>query len=119
MAKATAMKKYQVLGGHYVSGKSGSEVRHDKGTVFESKDMDLASKFPGAIGEYHGPEVAAATPEGKNDVTPDFPAAAESNLTVLSKGRDYWVYDQGDAPLNESALRKGAVASFIEDYMGS
>lgn len=88
-----------------------------KGEAFESDIPNLDTLFPNKFVKIHPSEVqGVATANDKTDVTPDFPLAVEADLTVLHDKAGYWIYDEGEEPLNNKALKRGSVDTFVEDY---
>jgi hypothetical protein len=55
--------------------------------------------------------------DGMADVTEDFPAATEADLTVKKDKRGWWVFDGDEDPANEKPLRKKGVDAFLEEYL--
>lgn len=110
-----ATHTYRNLGGQHIL-LDGTTI--EKGEVFECDDPELLTKFPQKFERVHPGEAEGAPTAGdRTDVTTDFPEAAEADLTVLKDRKGWFVFDEGDEPLNEKPLKKKDVAAFIETYL--
>lgn len=108
-----------------------------RGEVFES-DLPLDTLFVGkfervykeaeAEAEAEAPKAPDNTEQGaltekkecvssdREDVTTEFPGAAEAGLVVVKDKKGWCVYDEGNAPINEKPLRKKDVLEIVAEY---
>ena len=103
-------------GGHNLA--DGTVVGH--GETFEHEgDFDaLCKKFPNKFERCHKAETGGtATADDRQDVTTEFPEAAEAGLTVLKDKKGWSVYDEGDEPIEGTPCTKGKVKAAIEKYL--
>ena len=52
------------------------------------------------------------------DVTAEFPVAVENDLVVMKNGKDYIVYEEGEAVEGGTLTSKSKVTKFLSDYTG-
>lgn len=94
------------------------QARFPNKFVGVSDSDPVANKAPTPAEEESEPEDASGEDDDDlgEDVTEDFPAAKEQDLTVRKLKGKWHVWD-GDEQINEEPLKKSEVAGVIADYL--
>jgi len=139
------MATYRNIGGEHITA-DGKTIKN--GGTFVSNDPTLLKRFStkftkvdagdvpteqakpsapvAAVKPADAPKapVAAVKPTAGDvaldeDVTSEFPTAADAGLVIKKDKRGWWVFDEADDnPANEKPLLKKEVEDFIDEYIG-